>query len=209
MGWEAAEPLGLLLELRDAAPTVLGVRRLVGALRRSGEDEAAPSTATRYVHLLPGVAVVEDVTPQGMHALMVVVPEDWPDVLGQFLLPPDAVPGTGPPRQVRPPTTQGDRAAGADPGLTLVPDVAALMESLGHPTVLADLELLRPDTPEPLRRTLALGPGGCFTCRARGRFEPSDPARLPGDLVQWAREGLDLLVEGDAHRTGQEVTMEG
>lgn len=216
--WEAAEPLGLLLELRDAAPTVLGVRRLVGALQDSAEPAAGPTTATRYLHLLPGVGVVEDVTPEGMHALMVVLPEDWPHALSQFLLPPDAVPGTGPPRQV----ATSDDSAGADASgprrmpdhagareATLLPDVPALLASLGHPTVMADLELLRPDTPEPQRRTLALGPGGCFSCQERGRFVPVDPAGLPADLVQWASLGLDQLAEAESSPVDEQVTMEG
>lgn len=176
VGWEAAEPLGLTLSLRALATAVLGLQRVLGPrveeVPAGRADETESTTATRYLHLHPQIAVIEDVTTDGMHSLLTVLPDRFDDAVSDFIRPPEAVPGTGKPRRL---ASTGDTA------------VADLLTSLGHPTVLVEAAVL--SGPAPVSQMLALGPGGCFRSADSIVYHPVDPDAAIADLVRSALGG--------------------
>lgn len=184
VAWEATEPLGLTLTLRALAPAVLGLQRVLGPLcadaSAGNRHEAEPTTAVRYLHLHPEIAVIEDVTPDGMHSLLTVLPQRYADAVADFIRPPEAVPGTGAAHRLE---DTGDTA------------VADLLAALGHPTVLVEAATLcAPGVPVrgrdgpdgPVTQMLALGPGGCFRSPDAIVYHPVDPDVAIRELVQTA-----------------------
>lgn len=204
--WEATEPLGITLSLRELAPVVLGLQRVLGPLPGAtgpgGGDaasgataahdevggrskEAAPhedgsTVAVRYLHLHREVAVIEDVTPEGMHSLLSVFPDSYVDAVADFIRPPEAVPGEGAVRTGR----REKGPSGLSPAA-----VADLLAALEHPTVLVEA-LIQPiarDGEPPLEaagQMLALGPGGTFRSTDSLRYEPVDPDEAIRDLIE-------------------------
>lgn len=200
----------LLLDVRLGARAVVVVERLLGAPAPVDEDGPTPTPGgahqrdLRLLHLVPEGGVVEDLHPEGLHGLDLVV-----DLAGlvqavtQVLLPVDAVPGD--PHVEIPPVDP------ASPEL--------LADLLGRPTVLAELTLLVPPDegdaradgqhdgaggadghPQPEGHLVALGPGGCHAAPrpAPGellRFAPVDPGWVHDLVARWV--GGVLVQEGD------------
>lgn len=156
--------LQALLDVRVATEALVVVERLLGEGRRD----------LRLLHLVPQGGVVEDVHPDGLHGLDLVL--DGADLLAavvQMVVPEDATTGEGPALTVK------------------LSDVAALPELLHAPTVLAELTVLRPEGEE-TGHLVALGPRGCWAGpRPSGegslRLSPVAPGWV-GDLVgSWIR----------------------
>lgn len=172
VSWEAVEPLGLTLTLRELAPAVLGLRRVLGAPgdpTAQGDDPPAEGTsAVRYLHLHDEIAVIEDVSDAGMHSLLPVFPDRYHDAVADFIRPPDATAGRG-----------GVRS--------LDGTVEALLGDLGGPTVLVESSLitgLHDGVPsEPVTEMLALGPGGTFRSHDSVTYHPVDPDGAIRDLL--------------------------
>lgn len=185
-GWIATEPLGLTLVLRHTAPSVLALQRVLGAAPDQPPDRAVGAAAVRYLHMHHEIAVVEDVTPEGMHGLLTVPAARYDEAVADFIVPPDAQPGAGPLRVL------GD---GIDA-------VAELLAVLGHPTVLVEAAVrnLVSDDPaqdgqssstgvedvEAVPWMLALGPGGSFCSRDSRTYEPVSPSQAVADLLRRA-----------------------
>ncbi|WP_114906138.1 hypothetical protein [Ornithinimicrobium murale] len=174
VSWEVIEPLGLTLQLRELAPAVLGLHRVLGPLSADATDqkggpETAGTHAVRYLHLHEEIAVIEDVTDSGMHGLLTVFPDRYQDAVADFIRPPDATPGRGAVRVL-------DGA------------VEDLLEALGHPTVLVEASRLTgigseaPPT-HPLSLMLALGPGGTFRAHDSVSYHPVDPDGAIAELL--------------------------
>lgn len=187
VAWEATEPLGLALGLRALAPIVLALHRVLGAHGSDappGEssDVPPPSTvATRYLHLHPEVAVIEDVTPEGMHGILTVFPDRYVEAVTDFVTPPDVVAGSGGPR------TLTDGVAGAEPGDH---PVTRLMAELGDPTVLVEVSLMRVAldgrTEQDGQFMLALGPQGTFWSEDSRTYHPVGPTEVIAELLSRA-----------------------
>ncbi|NLG20378.1 MAG: hypothetical protein GX555_02955 [Actinomycetales bacterium] len=188
--WEATEPLGLTLSLRAMAPVVLALHRVLGLpAPRDGQGPSGRSTpeaastasgstiATRYLHLHRELAVIEDVTPHGMHGLLTVFPDRYPEAVTDFIVPPGAVAGTGAVRTLGSDTD--------DPG---VGPVSRLMADLGHPRVLVEVDLVRVDRAagrwhQSAQLMLALGEGGCFRAEDSRSYHPVDPGSMVAELL--------------------------
>lgn len=188
VAWEAAEPLGLTLTLRELAPTVLALRRELGALReeaQSGGPESEGTSAVRYLHLHREIAVIEDVTDDGMHSFLPVFPDRYQDAVAEFIKPPDAIAGQG----------------GVQ---SLDGTVEELLEALGSPTVLVETSLITGvgegvPPAEPVSQMLALGPGGSFRSHDSLTYHPVDPDGAIADLLRealGAQAGNDWVGEG-------------
>nr|WP_237565629.1 hypothetical protein [Ornithinimicrobium cavernae] len=205
VSWEATEPLGLTLSLRELAPVVLGLQRVLGPRRDDPvpHDQPEPTVAVRYLHLHADVAVIEDVTADGMHSLLTVFPDRYPEAVADFIRPPGAVPGEGETRFLGEPV-------GSNPGRHPAGEaaVADLLAALGHPTVLVEVALLRvvgggAAPAEPTQQMLALGPGGTFRSWDSRSYHPVDPDRVITDLLAEAlsterHELTGRAPEGDA-----------
>lgn len=182
--WIATEPLGLTLLLRHTAPSVLALQRALGARPDQPPDRAVgASAAVRYLHLHHDIAVVEDVTPEGMHSLLTVPAARYEEAVADFIVPPDAQPGAGLLR------TLGD---GSDA-------VSELLAALGHPTVLVEAAVRQMRSGDPAQREqapstgvadvgaapwmLALGPGGTFCSRDSRTYHPVSPSQAVVDLL--------------------------
>lgn len=169
--WVATEPLGLTLCLREIASCVLALQRVLGP-HPGGTTE--PTVATRYLHLHPQIAVLEDVTDQGMHSLLTVGSEHWEQAVADFIVPPDAQPGRG---EVR--------VLGSEEGA-----VGELLADLGHPTVLVEVALMLPDGVR--SSMIALGPGGTFVSHDSQTYHPAGPRELIAELLQQAEAELSV-----------------
>lgn len=161
--WVASEPLGLALCLRSLASCVLALQRVLGPHPGGAPD---PSVATRYLHLHPGIAVLEDVTDHGMHSLLTIEREHWERAVADFIVPPDAEPGAGPARVL----VAGEGAVGE------------LLADLGHPTVLVEAGALLPDGVH--SSMVALGPGGTFVSQDSQRYHPTTPDEAVTELLR-------------------------
>lgn len=185
VAWEAAEPLGLALQLRELAPTVLGLHRSLGPLAPDpdGLDPDGPedgvdpegTSAVRYLHLHAELGVIEDVTDDGMHSLLPVFPDRYREAVAAFIRPPDAVAGRGGVRRL------GD-------------SVVDLLDALGSPTVLVEASLVTGigpggPPPEPVGQLLAFGPGGSFRSHDSLSYHPVDPDGAIADLLREAQAG--------------------
>lgn len=167
--WVASEPLGLALCLRSLAPCVLALQRVLGPHPGGAPD---PSVATRYLHLQPGIAVLEDVSDHGMHSLLTLEREHWERAVTDFIVPPDARPGAGP-----------ARVLGAEQGA-----VGRLLADLGDPTVLVEAAAM---LPEGVRSWMvALGPGGTFISDDSQVYHPVAPAEMITELLLQVAEPL-------------------
>lgn len=178
--WEAAEPLGMALQLRELAPTVLGLHRALGPLAadqdgKKGHADPEGTSAVRYLHLHEELGVIEDVTDDGMHSLLPVFPDRYREAVADFIRPPDAVAGRGDVRH-------------------LEDSVGDLLDALGSPTVLVEASLvtgigLGGPPPEPVGQMLALGPGGTFRSHDSRKYHPVDPDGVIAELLQDALGG--------------------
>ncbi len=187
--WEATEPLGLTLSLREVAPVVLGLQRVLGprVAEVSDPGDAQSSIAIRYLHLHPDVAVIEDVTPAGMHSFLTVFADRFAEAVADFIRPPEAVPGATGPHTLRTDSVRSLTDAER-------PAVAELLSCLGHPTVLVEAAMVwgltsgaSPAQPESL--LLALGPGGSYRSRDSRTYHPVDPDRAIAELLAQALDG--------------------
>lgn len=167
--WVATEPLGLTLCLRSLASCVLALQRVLGPHPGGAPD---PSVATRYLHLHPEIAVLEDVTDQGMHSLLTIEREHWERAVAEFIVPPDAEPGAGPVRVLG----TGEGAVGD------------LLADLGHPTVLMEAAVLLADGVH--SRMVALGPGGTFVSRDSQAYRPAALREVITELLQQTEAAL-------------------
>lgn len=197
-GTTAGAVARLVLDIRLGATAMIVVERLLGGTH-GGRD-------LRMLHLVDGGGVVEDVLGEGSGAAgsrgFDLVPD--PDVLvatvTQMLVPPDATAGVGEPVVLDPDTV--DRF----PGL------------VGHPTVLAELTLVRPGeeqatAPPEEGHLLALGPGGCWAARRAGDrpplVRPVPPEHVEELVRGWVRSVVDELPEdsGAPDDPGAQGTM--
>lgn len=197
--WEAAEPLGLTLSVRALAPVVMALSRVLGPLeteQRPGEGPPAPTSAVRYLHLHPEVAVIEDVTPAGMHGLLTAFPDRFHEAIADFILPSDVAPGAGPVRTL---------PGGLDPDRTHGEPESGLLGGLGNPRVIVEAGILRPrpepgTPPDPDWSMLVLGPEGTFCSQDSRTYHPVDPHEAIDDLLRralWWR-APDVAVDGVA-----------
>lgn len=178
--WAATEPLGLALCLRSLASCVLALQRVLGPHPGGAPD---PSVATRYLHVHPGIAVLEDVSDHGMHSLLTVESAHWERAVADFIVPPDAEPGAGPVRVL----AAGEGAVGE------------LLADLGHPTVLVEAAALLPDGVHSVM--VALGPGGTFVSQDSQRYRPTTPDEAVSELLRQTEATLmseDILSEESA-----------
>lgn len=164
----------LVLDVRLAASSLVVAERLLGEElpgerpQQAAEEPRAATAAgrrdLRMLHLADLGGVLEDLHPGGLHSLELLVdPGHLVQAVTDFLVPPDAVAGTGPARL-------------AEPGRA-----DTLPQLLGSPTVLGQLTLADQDgpagwsehvaglgaTPPPPELVVesylvSLGPGGCF-----------------------------------------------
>ncbi|MCK0111271.1 hypothetical protein MWU75_03845 [Ornithinimicrobium sp. F0845] len=185
--WDATEPLGLSLSLRALAPVVVVLQRVLGPLESEQQPGRPPEStlAVRYLHLHAEVAVIEDVTPDGMHGLLTVFPDRYAEAVADFIRPKDAVAGSGGVR------TLSDQAAADGLGGG---SVLGLLAELGHPTVLVEVALLRawfggPSEQDPVQLMLALGPSGTFWSEDSRTYHPIDPDRAISELLARALAG--------------------
>lgn len=136
--------LAPLLQMRRGAPVVVVLHRTPTAdLASTG----TPASLTRYLFVLDGACVCEDVTAQGVHTLSMARAEHLADLLTEFLVPPGAC---APPGSA---TIMGEPT-----------DLPGTLRRLGHPTVLAESTVLHPwlAPGQASARLLVLGPGGCY-----------------------------------------------
>lgn len=163
--------LAPLLQMRRGAPVVVVLHRTATAELSSSAAQARFSL-TRYLFVLDGACVCEDVTAHGVHTLSMARAEHLADVLVEFLVPPgaSAPPGTA--------SVQGDPA-----------DLPGTLRRLGDPVVLAESTVLHPWVPpgQAPARLLLLGPSSCFHAALgqAGRWvcRPASPEGLVGLLV--------------------------
>ena len=151
--------LQTLLDVRVAAEALVVVERLLGEGRRD----------LRLLHLVPQGGVVEDVHPDGLHGLdLVLTDAGLVTAVTQMVVPADAQAGRGEEVTVE------------------MSDFAALPDLLQRPTVLAELTMLRPEGEE-TGHLVALGPRGCWagprlSGQGRLRLSPVEPDWV-GELV--------------------------
>lgn len=190
--------LQVALDLRlCGASEVITLRRITGPpADATVEDVAGHQDITRLMHLTPFGAGVEDVHGDFHHLSLALDTESQVEAVTTFLLPHDAVDGTG--AGVQSPTT--------GPGET-VGEVEHMLTLLHHPTVLAEISRLvahGEDYRLQESHLLALGPGGCFlrsrdlqsAATAHGTlFAPVST----GWVTTWIEE-LVAEVDHDEHR---------
>ncbi|WP_151525256.1 hypothetical protein [Serinicoccus kebangsaanensis] len=134
-GSAVADLVLVLLDVRVSAQALLVVER-----RLAGSEHQAD---LRLLHLVESGGVVEDLHPQGWHALdLCLEPAELADRALEPMLPPDAAPGGGEPITLDT----------GDPD----PSTARLSAS-----VLAELTLVRPDGRPEASVLLAVGERGC------------------------------------------------
>lgn len=194
-GWTVAvhDLLAPVLQMRRGAPVVVVLHRTPtsdlttldlprGTDARPGLHpppqvpvSTGPGTGaelTRYLFVLDGTLVCEDVTDQGVHTLSVGLAEHLATVLAEFLVPPGSC------------DAQGAQTTVADPT-----DLPRTLRRLGHPVVLVEATVLHPwrGPGQAPARLLSLGPGGCFQTdlgqERRWVCRPSSPGELVSDLV--------------------------
>ena len=208
----ATEVVMTMLDVRLAADVVLVAERVVaaGPVLDSASGATGPGgrRLVRLVHVVGSGACVEDVLPDGAHHLHLLVDRDalapW---VTAATVPPDAAPGTGPPRAVNPTRPE------------------TIATELSGPTALVELSALVPDRtadPSPdasmpsAHHLVALGPAGCWvtdvdvrrTLPERVVFRPVDPAWVG----EWVRTVLDDDPAGSPAVRGpggEEGTMTG
>jgi hypothetical protein len=177
----AGEVARTLLDVRLGADTVIVLERLLG-------DPGHPRDL-RVVHLLPVGGVVEDVHPDGVHGLdLVLDPARLVRAVTDVILPPDV--GRGP---AAPPGGPGPPPVVVQPG-----EVELLPSLLGHPTVLAELTLVEQGG-RVQGHLLALGPAGCWAAtREEGplRFVPVAVDWVGSRVTAWVEEVVDRSVVG-------------
>lgn len=170
VGWEMIEPFGVLITLRETAPTGVVLRRVLGPLRDAVNGQHDPpegTVATRYLHLHEEIGVIEDLTDNGMHSMLSVYLERYPEAVADFIKPPDARPGSG-----------GVRTRGAAS--------EEFLASLGWPTVLVEISVVgdrRDADAVPVHQLLVLGPGGTFRSFDSVTYHPVDPDGAIRDLL--------------------------
>ncbi|WP_131105172.1 hypothetical protein [Ornithinimicrobium sufpigmenti] len=167
--------LQTLLDVRLAAAALVVVERLVGDGRRD----------VRLLHLVPQGGVVEDVHPEGLHGLDLMLSADrLVAAVTEMLVPADARAGDGPE------VTADLAGAAARPGAA---DASVLLPALlHHPTVLAELTMVRPQH-EATGHLVALGPGGCWagpTPSGLGllRLSPVGPGWVGEVATSWVQD---------------------
>lgn len=201
----AGQVVELLLDLRVAASSLVLAERLLGLPvqqeQELSQDPDGGRRDLRMLHLTDLGGVVEDVHPDGIHSLeLLLEPEDLVRAVTDFLVPPDAAPGAGEVRHADPANPE------QLPGL------------LGKPTVLGQLTSVEagPDhtpgrtppssAPEPTGAVhpsslVALGPGGCFAAElapARSlAFAPVDPGWVAATVGGWVRSTVLPVREAD------------
>ncbi|MGI8948627.1 MAG: hypothetical protein ACR2FV_11775 [Ornithinimicrobium sp.] len=163
------ELLAPLLQMRRGAPVVVVLHRTPTAdLASTGTSShgpggdashrdpvdgitatapGTPSSLTRYLFVLDGACVCEDVTAQGVHTLSMARVAHLAELLTELLVPPGACAPPGSATIVGDPT-----------------DLPWTLHRLGHPTVLAESTVLHPwlAPGQAPARLLVLGPGGCY-----------------------------------------------
>lgn len=192
--------LAPVLDLRRGAPVVVVLHRMpVSGLSTSSGPGTGPGPARgstseaepragllRYIFVLDGVCVVEDVTAAGVHRLSVGALAHVAQWLHEFLIPPDACA----PSESRPVTLPG--------GL----EVCRVLRRLGQPVALAEVTVLHPGltTEQTSARVLFLGPGGCFhtdaSSVATGPFHPTSPEELVQMIRAEVEAALAAVEEG-------------
>lgn len=180
VSWEVTEPLGVTLALRHEAHTVLALHRTLGPLKTEAAAGGGGTVGVRYLHLHEEMAVIEDVTEDGMHGLLTVFAERYQDAIAEFIRPPGAVAGHGQvlhlPETLRPPADEAP-ASGAETVL------GGFLHSLGDPTVIVEVAVAREG--EVTGGTmLTFGPGGCYRSHDSRSYHPVDPDGAIADLVR-------------------------
>ena len=172
-GTPAGQVTQTVLDVRLGAGTVVVVERLLG-------DPEHPRDL-RLLHLLPVGAVIEDVHPDGIHGFdLLLGPDQLAGAVTDLLVPP-GVDGGSPGRR---------RDGSVGPVVVNPEEVDLLPARLGHPTVLAELTLLR-DGDRVEGHLVALGPAGCWAAaRQQG------PARFDPVTADWLRSLVSAWVEG-------------
>ncbi|WP_134773679.1 hypothetical protein [Ornithinimicrobium flavum] len=168
----AGEMAQTLLDVRLGAATMVVGERLLG--------DPGHRRDLRTLHLLPVGAVLEDVHPDGVHGLdLVLDPALLVRAVTDLIVPPDL----GCHTQVAP-GAPGPRPVVVHPG-----EVELLPALLGHPTVLAELTLVEQGA-RAEGHLVALGPAGCW---AAAREE--DPLRFVPVAADWVRSTVTGWVE--------------
>lgn len=182
----AATPAGevaqTLLDVRLGASTVIVVERLLG--------DPGHRRDLRVLHLLPVGGVLEDVHPDGVHGLdLVLDPGRLVRAVTDAILPPDV--GRGPDA---PPGSPGPHPVVVQQG-----EAELLPSLLGHPTVLAELTLVEQGG-RVEGHLLALGPAGCWAAsREEGplRFVPVAVDWVGSRVTAWVEEVVDRGRSGE------------
>lgn len=183
VSWEVTEPLGLTLALRHGAHTVLALHRTLGPLATEAATGGGGTVGVRYLHLHEEMAVIEDVTEDGMHGLLTVFPERYQDAVAEFIRPPGAVPGHGQVRQLPETLRPGAEGPVEVPGAETA--VGGFLHSLGDPTVIAEVAVARQG--QVVGGTmLTFGPGGSYRSHDSRSYHPVDPDGAITDLVRSA-----------------------
>lgn len=168
--------LQTLLDVRLAAEALVVVERLLGEGRRD----------VRLLHLVPQGGVVEDLHPEGLHGLdLVLSVVDLVASVTEMVVPGDARGCDGP---------EITAELGLGDGLSSLPTL------LRQPTVLAELTLARPRQ-EATGHLLALGPRGCWagpTPAGQGllRLSPVEPGWVGELLTSWVQDVVGGPGEG-------------
>lgn len=187
--------LAPLLQLRKGAPVVAVLHRSpTGELAGSNTGELAGGVApavsmTRYLFVLDGACVCEDVTAQGVHTLSMARTQQVAMLVAEFLVPAGA-----------------QAPAGSDEIVTDPSDLQRTLRRLGHPVLLAETTVLHPwqGAGSATARLLTLGPGGCYHADlgvgSRWVCRPAHPDDLVGLVVEEVAAALArVTAEVDGH----------
>lgn len=180
-----ADPVAHLLDLRRAAPVLVGLRRTTTA--------AGPVGATHVVeldYLYRGESgwLREHVGAGGLHHFDLLVAGQLADLLAARCLAPGAAPGSG--RHRLPAAAAAGAVASGSLGRGgAVP--RSLLDRLAAATLAVDVTVARDGRPEPDLLGVLSGPTGTFLLRSR--FGTGDPVRVDGvsptdavaDLARW------------------------
>lgn len=170
-GWQLAHPvLAAVVQARAGAPAVLVIQRWLGPPVEAGEAGRA-TCGMRYLHLAGELAVVEDVTADGVHVFGVCPRDRLTDAVAEFLVPADL-------REA--PDGGGVDAAG----------LAARAPVAGHDpadaVVVAELVVVRAGHVPPPAWVLTVSPAGCaFSCDEGSSFMASAPRAFGDDVAAW------------------------
>ncbi len=183
---EVCADVSAVLHVRAGAPALL-------CLQRTLTEE----TLLRYVHLVDDTALVEDVLPEGLHRFGWLERAELEAGLQSFLVPADAVPGTGEPMTVDPQRLAGNSES--DDALTQV-----LAKDLGSPAVLVDATVRYEGDGGPgVLLGFSIGAVGCWMSRNDAgsggsvQLDPIGPGRvgaLIAELVQRAESRAANLI---------------